>query len=155
MEERDAGNDAGIPEVANRTRGRSTLGVGARVAVGGAAPVRRWLVAVIIGVAVTSLCSVHGVRSASAQAGRSDSEVKRPAYQVTRFDDDWSVLQGIDLGKTDDVWDRLKFIPLSADQSVWLTLGGQVRERGEYFQQYLFGASQPKQSDGFLLPGTA
>jgi hypothetical protein len=114
-------------------------------------PPRRWLVAVIIGVAVTSLCIVCSIRSAWAQAGQSDGEVKRPAYQVTRFDEDWSVLQGIDLGKTDDFWDRLKFIPLTAGPSVWLTLGGQVRERGEYFRQYLFGASQPKQSGGYLL----
>jgi hypothetical protein len=34
---------------------------------------------------------------------------------------------------------------------VWLTLGGQVRERGEYFRQYLFGNSEPKQSDAYLL----
>jgi hypothetical protein len=61
------------------------------------------------------------------------------------------VLRGVDRGQIDDFWDRLKFIPFTADQSVWLTLGGQVRERFEYFNQFLFGASQPKQSDGYLL----
>ena len=61
------------------------------------------------------------------------------------------MLRGFDLNKTDDFWDRVKFIPLSPDQNVWLTLGGQARERFEYFRQFLFGASEPKQSDGYLL----
>jgi hypothetical protein len=33
---------------------------------------------------------------------------------------------------------------------VYLTIGGQVRERVEYFDQYLFGNSSPKRSDTFL-----
>src|SRR5207245_8945162 len=85
------------------------------------------------------------------QTGQWESDGTRPAYQRGRCDEDLSVLRWVDLGRTDDFWDRLKFIPLTADQSVWLTLGGQVRERGEYYGQYLFGASQPKQSDGYLL----
>src|SRR2546428_3469501 len=119
-----------------------------------ASPSRCWVVAVIIGLAVTSPCIVHGVLPASAQASQAASEPNRPAYQIGsagRFDEDWSVLRGVDLGNTGDFWDRLKFIPLTRDQSVWLTLGGQVRERGEYYRQYLFGASEPKQSDGYLL----
>jgi hypothetical protein len=39
----------------------------------------------------------------------------------------------VDRSKTDDFWDRFKFIPLTEDQNVWLSLGGQVRERLEYF----------------------
>ena len=61
------------------------------------------------------------------------------------------MLRGFDLDKTDDVWDRVKFIPLSPDQNVWLTLGGQARERFEYFRQFVFGDSEPKQSDGYFL----
>jgi hypothetical protein len=116
-----------------------------------APPPRRRLVAVILGLAVTWLGIVPGARPVFAQTSQAQSEIKRPAYQLGRFDEDWSVLRGVDRGQTDDFWDRLKFIPLTADQSVWLTLGGQVRERFEYFTQFLFGASQPKQSDGYLL----
>jgi hypothetical protein len=61
------------------------------------------------------------------------------------------VLKGVDLSKTDDFWDRLKFIPLTRDKSVYLTLGGQVRGRMEYFDQFQWGASEPKQSDVYLL----
>jgi hypothetical protein len=34
---------------------------------------------------------------------------------------------------------------------VWLSLGGQARGRGEYYNQYLFGASRPQASDAYLL----
>jgi Alginate export len=101
---------------------------------------------------LTSL--VFGASLAWAQSGQPASEPKRPAYQIGsagRFNEDWSVLRGVDLDRTDDFWDRLKFIPLTPEQNVWLTLGGQVRERGEYFRQFLFGNSEPKQSDGYLL----
>jgi len=97
---------------------------------------------------------VYSVALTWAQAGPPPGEPKRPAYQIGsagRFNEDWSVLRGVDLDKTDDFWDRLKFIPLSPDQNVWLTIGGQARERGEYFRQFLFGNSEPKQSDGYLL----
>jgi hypothetical protein len=112
---------------------------------------RRLLVAVILSVALQSLSFVHGVLPAWAQAGPTPSEPNRPAYQPRRFDEDWSVLRGVDLSKTDDGWDRLKFIPLTPGESVWLSFGGQVRERAEYFHQFLFGDSQPKQSDAYLL----
>jgi hypothetical protein len=85
-------------------------------------------VAVILSVALQSLSFIEGVLPASAQVGQTPSEPNRPAYQLRRFDEDWSVLRGVDLGKTDDFFDRLKFIPLTPDQSVWLSLGGQVRE---------------------------
>jgi len=74
-----------------------------------------------------------------------------PAQVNWRYDEDWSVLRGADLGATDDVWDRLKFIPLTRDASVWLTVGGQLRERGEYFRHFLFGSSQPEDTDAYLL----
>jgi hypothetical protein len=116
--------------------------------------VRRACLAIIGGVALQSLSFVHDVPPALAQASQATSRPTRPEYQLGsagRFNEDWSVLRGIDLHNTDDFWDRLKFIPLTPDQNVWLTIGGQVRERGEYFHQFLFGESEPKQSDGYLL----
>jgi hypothetical protein len=89
-----------------------------------------------------------------ALAGAGGSEPSRPEYQIGsagRFNEDWSILRGADLGATDDVWDRLKFIPLTRDASVWLTMGGQLRERGEYFRHFLFGSSQPEDTDAYLL----
>ena len=110
----------------------------------------RWI-ALIAAVVLQSLFLVPAARLAHAQASDAPRELKRPDYQVRRFDEDWSVLKGVDVTKTDDWWDRLKFISLSPDQSVWLSLGGQVRERAEYYRQFFFGASDPKQTDAYLL----
>jgi len=105
--------------------------------------------------AIASLALVlSSVAQVRAQSGQPAGEPPRPAYQLGsagRFNEDWSVLRGADLEETGDVWDRLKFIPLSPDGSVWLSIGGQARERVEYFRQFLFGNSQPEQSDGYLL----
>ncbi len=109
---------------------------------------------VIVVLALQSLCFVLSVHIVSAQAEKSVGEITRPAYQIGsagRFNEAWSVLEGIDLSKTDDFWDHLKFIPLTQDESVWLSIGGQVRERVEYFDQFLFGNSAPKRSDTYLL----
>jgi len=111
-------------------------------------------VAVIVGMVLLALAFVSGALPAWAQAGPPASEPQRPALQIgnaARFDEDWSVLRGVDLSTTDDFWDRLKYIPLTGDGSVWLSLGGQVRERAEYFRHFLFGASEPKDTDAYLL----
>src|SRR5256712_11122601 len=115
---------------------------------------RRFGITVVLGLALHSLSFVHDVPGAWAQTSQAATEPKRPAYQLGsagRYNEDWSSLRGVDLSATDDPLDRLKFIPLSPDQNVWLTIGGQVRERGEYFRQFQFGNSEPKQSDGYLL----
>jgi hypothetical protein len=104
--------------------------------------------------ALQALALVYGALPAGAQAAPAASEPPRPEYQIGsagRFNEDWSSLRGVDLGATGDLWDRLKFIPLSRDGSVWLTLGGQLRERGEYFRHFLFGDSQPEDTDAYLL----
>src|SRR5467141_1062949 len=91
--------------------------------------------AVIVGMALQSLAFVYGALPAWAQAPPPPaSELQRPALQIGsagRFNEDWSVLRGVDLSATDDLLDRLKFIPFTNDGSVWLSLGGQARERGE------------------------
>jgi hypothetical protein len=86
-----------------------------------------------------------------AQTPHPASETEKPAYQDRRFDEDWSALKDVDLSGRNRVWDRLKFIPLGEGEQVWVTLGGQVRERNEYYSQFDFGQSQPEQSDDYLL----
>ena len=116
--------------------------------------IRPTAVGIIVGLVLQSLALVHDLLPAWAQAGQAASDLQRPTYQIGsagRFNEDWSVLRGVDLGATDDFWDRLKFIPLTPDGSVWLTFGGQAREREEYFRHYLFGASKPEDTDAYLL----
>ena len=105
----------------------------------------------VIGALALQLLFFDDVGRAYGQASDASTEVTRPAYQWMRFNEDWSVLRGKDLSRTDDFWDRLKFIPLNGDGSVYLSLGGQIRERGEYYRNFFFGASAPAQSDAYLL----
>jgi hypothetical protein len=115
-------------------------------------PVLYRVAAVMMGLALQMLSFAYDVLPAWAKDGGSATEVERPAYQIRRFDENWSVLRDKDRSKTGDFWDSFKFIPISEDQSVWLSLGGQVRERGEYFHQYLFGTPGAlEQTDGYLL----
>src|SRR6266446_1694598 len=107
--------------------------------------------AMLVGTALQWLAVIPVAQPAWAQHSQAVAELKRPAYQIRRFDEDWSVLRGVDLSATGDFWDRLKFIPLTRDESVWLSLAGQVRERAEYFRHFLFGASKPKDTDAYLL----
>jgi hypothetical protein len=120
---------------------------------GGKHGARHWCRAVAIALALQSLL-LYGAFPALAQSEKPAGEVKRPALQIgsaLRFNEDWSMLKGMDLGQTDDFWDRLKYIPLTKDESVWLSFGGQARLRLEYFDQFQWGASEPKQSDVYLL----
>jgi hypothetical protein len=113
---------------------------------------RRCCLALIGAAVLPAFC--YGAGPAAAQAMQPPTELQRPALQTgsaARFNEDWSVLEGVDLGATDDFWDRFKFMPLTPDQSVWLSLGGQVRERAEYFRHFLFGASKPDDTDAYLL----
>src|SRR3989454_9994256 len=99
---------------------------------------RRFGITVVLGLALYLLSFVHDVPGTWAQTSQAATEPKRPAYQLGsagRYNEDWSSLRGVDLSATDDPLDRLKFIPLSPDQNVWLTIGGQGRERGGEFRQ--------------------
>src|ERR1700716_1560352 len=88
---------------------------------------RSWCSAMIAGMALQSLAFVYGALPAWAQAPPPASELQRPALQIGsagRFNEDWSVLRGVDLGATDDPLDRLKFIPLTSGGAVWVGRGG-------------------------------
>ena len=116
--------------------------------------VHRRCLAIIAGLSLLLLSFFHGTLPARAQTEKATEEPKRPALQIgsaLRFNEDWSTLKGVDLSETDDFWDRLKYIPLTQDESVWLSFGGQARLRLEYFNQFQWGASEPKQSDAYLL----
>jgi alginate export protein len=111
---------------------------------------RRGCLALIAALAC-QLLFFAGLHPAYGQATDTSTELKRPAYQWMRFNEDWSVLRGRDLSTTGDFWDRLKFIPLTPDGTVYLSLGGQIRERAEYFHNFFFGDSTPEASDAYLL----
>ena len=71
----------------------------------------------------------------------------RPAFQTLRYEEDYSFLRDPDCRT--DVWDRIKYMPLSEAGDVYLSLGGDLRERYEYFHNAQWGQG-PQDPDGFL-----
>lgn len=69
-------------------------------------------------------------------------------YTVVSWNEDWSYLRNPD-HKTDFL-DPIKYIPFNEDGDVYLSFGGQIRERFEDFNHALFGAG-PQTRDGYYL----
>jgi hypothetical protein len=71
-----------------------------------------------------------------------------PRYLQLRYDEDYSYLQ--DPSQRTDLFDPLKFVALDEAGEFYLTLGGEARERYEYFHNSLWGDG-PQDDDGYLL----
>jgi hypothetical protein len=71
----------------------------------------------------------------------------RPEYRVTRFDEDWSVLQG---GAERGGLDALKYVSLADSSAIYLSIGGQLRYRMEGVRNFLLDDA-PERSDEFGL----
>ena len=73
---------------------------------------------------------------------------ERPAYQTLRFNEDWSSFADAASDSADPL-DRIKHIGLSDDGTVYLSLGGQLRARGESWNGTLF--RETGDDDTFVL----
>lgn len=65
-----------------------------------------------------------------------------PPWPSHRFNEDWSFLR--DTARRADAFDAVKFIPLDPDGARWMTLGGELRERLESYQNRTFGLTGPR-----------
>ncbi|UCF37885.1 MAG: alginate export family protein [Acidobacteriota bacterium] len=93
----------------------------------------------------------------SSETGEGESEVESseaekpkvtfPAFQNIRVEEDWGALKDSD---RQTGYEKLKFIPLNQSGSVYMSVGGQVRLRGEVWDQFGFGGSGNR-DDGFGL----
>ena len=70
-----------------------------------------------------------------------------PPYRLNRADEDYRYLN--DASRRSDLWDRVKFLPLNGAGSWYLSLGGEARERYEYFHNPNWG--KDPQDGGYLL----
>lgn len=79
-----------------------------------------------------------------------------PALTALRYDEDYSYLK--DPAARTNTFDSIKYISLSDRGDSYITFGGQLRDRYEYFQNYLFGRPpgpkriQPTPGDGQCGP---
>jgi len=81
------------------------------------------------------------------QALCQETEPSVPNYQLNRADEDYRYLQ--DKSKWTDFWDPAKYLPLNDRGDWYLSLGGEARERYEYFDNYNW-KEQPKDNGYFL-----
>src|SRR4051812_14941108 len=89
---------------------------------------------------ITMFLSVSAALVAGAQ--------EPPPFKLVRYDEDYSYLK--DESRRTEPLDRIKYIPLDREGKSFLTLGGEVRERYEYFHNSLWGQG-PQDNDGYLL----
>jgi hypothetical protein len=71
-----------------------------------------------------------------------------PPYKLFRFEENYRYLQ--DPAKRTDIWDPIKYIPLSSDPGWFLSLGGELRERFEFYSHPNLGL-QGQGPNGYLL----
>jgi len=80
-------------------------------------------------------------------AGAESGLATPPAYQGLRYDENYTYLENA-ANRTD--WlDPIKYIPLGGDHA-WANLGGEFRERYEYFDHTLWGQG-PQDPNGYWL----
>lgn len=77
-----------------------------------------------------------------------DSKPSVPKYQLNRADEDYAFLH--DKDRRTDCWDPVKYLPFSESGHWYLSLGGEARERYEYFSHFNWG-SGPQDKDGYFL----
>lgn len=71
-----------------------------------------------------------------------------PPFKQLRYDESYSYLRDVS-GNTNG-FDTIKFIPLTSTRASYLTLGGEIRERYEYFHNSQWGRG-PQDNDGYVL----
>jgi len=76
------------------------------------------------------------------------SVMSPPAHTALRYDEDYNYLK--DPAARTNLFDPVKYIPLNEQGDWYLTFGGELRDRYEFFNNYTFG-SGPQDRDGYNL----
>ena len=71
-----------------------------------------------------------------------------PPFQKLRYDEDYTYLR--DPSASSDFWDPIKYIPLNERGDWYLSLGGEIRERFEFYDNYRWNPNSPDK-DGYFL----
>src|SRR5256885_1140669 len=87
-------------------------------------------------------------RTASGQSTDSTLPTSAPLFKQLRYDENYAYLR--DPSRRADYLDAIKFIPLNPNGDWYLTPGGEIRERYEYYHNSLWGRG-PQDDNGYLL----
>ena len=82
---------------------------------------------------------------------KSKDEATPPAYKLLRYEEDYSYLK--DPSRRTDFWDPIKYIPLWGRDDWYLSIGGELRERYEFYHNQDAGAvpANAQGNNGYLL----
>ena len=106
-----------------------------------------WL-GICLGGLVSSEASAHRPSAVSGPPPPASAFPMPAPYKTQHAEEDFSYLK--DLAKRDDPFDPLKYIPLLGKDNWMFSLGGEARERYEYFNNRNFGAGT-QDHNGYLL----
>ena len=98
----------------------------------------------------TCLCRLMALMTTMpfvAVAAETGTPLQPPLYQLNRADEDYRYLANP--ARQTDLWDPIKHIPLNESDAFYLSLGGEARERYEYFNHPNWG--KDPQDNGYLL----
>jgi hypothetical protein len=76
------------------------------------------------------------------------AEEERPSFKSLRYDEDYRFLS--DPSRATEPWDPLKYLPLMEGRAGYLSLGGELRERVESYENEFF-SSHPDADNAYLL----
>lgn len=96
---------------------------------------------------IAALFLMHG-SALQAVAVETSASPSPPPFKPLRYDENYSYLQ--DPSRRTDWLDPIKYIPFSTNGDWYLTLGGEIRERYEYYHNSNWGRG-PQDDDGYLL----
>jgi alginate export protein len=85
--------------------------------------------------------------SAAPATAETGTSLQPPPYRLNRADEDYRYLA--DPARRSDLWDPLKYVSFNEAGSWYLSLGGEARERYEYFNNPNWGSGPP--GSGYLL----
>lgn len=89
--------------------------------------------------------------SAALAPGEGSAQNALPAFMGDRTAEDYSYLK--DEATRESRLDRIKFVPLAADGEVFVSFGGEIRERAETIDRPVFGIGGGE-GDGYVLQRT-
>src|SRR6266571_5842528 len=82
------------------------------------------------------------------QLATAQKEDREDSYKLIRYEEDWSRLR--DPARRTHLFDSLKYISLGSHEGWYLTVGGETRQRYEYFRNPTWGLD-PQDDSGYLL----
>jgi hypothetical protein len=91
---------------------------------------------------------VGGSRASAGEAPTTKPSAALPPISVVRYDEDYSFLR--DTSRRSDLFDPIKYIPFNQNGDAYLSLGGSMRERYEYFHN-INGGTPPQDANGYYL----